>query len=46
MVCDAGGSTIDITTYDVKRLDKSMSLAQLAASCEYHLVWLSTLDVR
>ena len=36
MVCDAGGSTVDITTFEVKRTDKKrMRLNEVAASCEY-----------
>lgn len=36
MVCDAGGSTVDITTYDFKRnADKSNFLEPVDTSCMY-----------
>ena len=35
MVCDAGGSTVDITTYNLQGRGKSIHLDQVKASCGY-----------
>lgn len=41
MVCDAGGSTVDITTYDLLRRDKDLELKHVITDCTCPSIYVS-----